>query len=909
MSAARRRRPGRPPRLAEALLRWVLPSRLAEQMLGDLEEEYRRRVPAGRARLWYWSQAVRSIIPAVGMKRAEHNNTRKAKAMESRTMGRTVDRAAAVQEGMGFALRGIRRAPGFTLLVVATLALGLGANATMFSVVDRLLLRPPDHVRQADRVVQVYFSRLSPFTKRQETSPAASYPDFRDLQEVEAFESISGYSNTSLIMGSGTAAERVDVQMASGSLFDTLGVRPGMGRFFAASDDGVEGQRLAVLSHAFWTRRFGRDPDVLGRVLRLGKADYEIVGVAPRGFTGPTLEAVDVWLPLLTAQAVESGSRWQDSRRWYWFRLVARLADGVSAPVAAQAATAAHLRGRADEIARERYDPQAGVVFGSLIPGRGPEPGQEAAVSLWLAGVALLVLVIACANVANLLLTRGIRNRREWAVRQALGISAGRMVGVLLIECLFLALLAGAAAVAVSAWSSSLVYSTLLPHLAPESPLAMPRILLFTGLAAMLATLLAGLIPALQALRIDPARDLRESRAMSATSGRVRSGLLLVQVGMSVVLLVGAGLFLRSLMQLHQLDLGFEPQGVVLASVESEQGAFNDQTAQAVREGMLRLRGAPGVSAVAVSTLTPFRGLWGVSLSRADGQEIEVPHGPYYYVVSADYFKAMGMRIVRGRGFAESDMSASAPPVTVLTQDLAQRAFPGGDALGQCVQVDEPGEELPCTTVVGILADHRSTKIEETESPILYLPMGHPAAANRPQTLVVKASGAAADLIPLVRRTLLDSTPEVRYASVSQASDSIRSQTRSWRLGAVLFTAFGALALVVASLGLYALIAFDVAQKRRELAIRGALGAAGKKLMLGVLRRAFVLTLMGTAVGLAAVYVFGRFLQDLLFRVQALDPLVIGIVAVTLTAVSLAASAAPALRAARVPLAEVLRAE
>ncbi len=816
--------------------------------------------------------------------------------------------ASAVAQGVDRALRGFRRAPGFALAVVATLALGIGANTTMFGIAERLLLRPPAYVSDADRVVQVHFQRLSPFTGTRVISPAFSYPDLTDMSGVGAFVSVAGFANTRATMGSGDDAERVRVQMADGHLFDLLGVRPRVGRFFGPEEDRVTGgSRVAVLGHGFWKRRFGADPAVIGRELRVGRERYTVVGVAPAGFTGPTIGPVDLWLPLRTMQSAEMGDGWTTARRWYWFSAVARLRPGMTVAAAEAAATAAHRAGRVAEVAAGRYDENARAVLGSLIPGRGPNPGSEIVVSRWLVGVSVVMLLIACANVANLLLLRAVRRRRESAVRIALGVSRGHLFVQLLVESLVLALTAGLVALAASRWGSMLVYRTLLTDLDPGDALRSPRVYLFATAAAITSALAAGLVPSLQAARPDVARDLRDGERSSPATGRLRSALLLAQVALSVVLLTGAGLFLRSLSAVHRLDLGFEPEGVLVARLESDDGSFTDETSVAVTLAMERLRGAPGVASVAVASLAPLEGLWGLTLLRRAGDTVQAPRGPYYYVASPDYFRTMGMNVSRGRGFTPADVGPSAPRVTILTEDLAARAFGSEDPLGQCLLVEGSGEDT-CTRVVGVLENHSAAELVDDESPIFYLPPGHPAA-QAPQTLLVRASSDPIALIEPVRRTLLASVPGARFASVTPLTDLIASRSGSWRLGATMFTLFGALALAVASLGLYAVVGFDVAQRRAELGVRAALGAPRGRLLWSALRHTLWWTSAGVAVGLGASVTLARAGRDLLFRVDPADPLAVGAAGLGLLLVAAIAALRPGVAAARTSPTEILRAE
>lgn len=820
----------------------------------------------------------------------------------------------ALRSHLSFAVRGIRRQPAFTAAVVLTLALGIGVNAAMFGVLDRLLLSPPEHVADADRVVHVFVERVSPFTARAETSPSMSWPDYLDLEGVSGFQAVAGYGEREMTMGRGAEAERVQTQWADASLFPLLGVEPHRGRFYGPDEDRLEGaDPVAVLSYGFWQRRFGGDPAAIGRELDIGLLRYTVVGVAPPGFTGPTLDPVDVWLPIRTvAFAEQSGDGWVDARRWYWLRALARLSDGVSTDAASAEATVAHRAGRSEEVALDRYDPEARVVLSSLIVGDSPTAGAEVDVARWLAGVSLLVLLIACANVANLLLLRASRWRRELAVRLALGVSRGRLVAQLLVESLVLAALAGGGALIAAQWGGLLLHRTLVPDLDPGSGFAGARMVVFVVAVSMLAALASGLLPALQASRADLTASLREGGRGASSSRRARSALLVAQVGFSVILLVGAGLFVRSLNAVGQLDLGFDPEGLVLGSIEATGGNFGAVGPEALERAADRLREGGVVHGAAVSSVTPFRGLWGRSFQVPGRDSLELERGPYLYTVSEHYFDVMGMRIVRGRGFTAADRSSAAAPVAVLTEDLARTAFGQEDPLGRCVMPRPAGgEEAMCATVVGIVADHSYQQLVEDEAPLYYLPIGNAAAEGFPPlTLVVRAHpGGVTAALRTVREELLAYGADVRFARTERMTDILGGRSRSWRTGATLFTLFGLLALVVAALGLYSLMAFDVAERRRELGIRAALGAARNELVSMVVGRGVGLTVLGVSAGLVAALGLAGFVRDLLFRVSPRDPVVLVAVAVLLLVVAAAASLLPGLRATRVPPTEALRAE
>ncbi|HKJ03915.1 MAG TPA: ABC transporter permease, partial [Longimicrobiales bacterium] len=437
---------------------------------------------------------------------------------------------------VGQALRGLARSPGFTVSVVTILALGLGANAVMFNVVDRLLLSPPAHVVDANSVRALYLTRTltegTPLTGR--TMAYGDYADFKTLPAFQAVAAISGDQDETL--GRGEGARRVRTVGASASFFPLLGVRPQLGRFFSEDEDAPGAPGTVVLSYEFWQRAFGADPGVLGRTLDLDSGDYTVIGVTPPAFTGTDLTPVDLWLPLETSQARRTdGTTWKEHRNWWWLHVVARLAPGATPALADEQATAAHRHGREDLVAQGRYDAGATIRTAPVIAALGPRPSEESRVARWLGAVSVIVLLIACFNVANLLLARGTRRRRELAVRVALGVSRRRLVAQLLVESLILAALGGAAALVLAQVGGRVVYRNLLPDVGFVGQLSTGRLLLFLGVATLVAALVAGVAPALHAIRSDASVSLKSEGGGGRSTSRARMAFLVAQAALSVV--------------------------------------------------------------------------------------------------------------------------------------------------------------------------------------------------------------------------------------------------------------------------------------------------------------------------------------------------------------------------------------
>jgi len=888
------------------------------EALKDLDEElafhFEETVRALRARGLTDDEARREARRRFGNEAAYRRALEQIDETGTRTKER-VEHMDALRSNVTFALRGIRRSPAFAGAIVAILALGIGANAVMFGVVDRLLLSPPQHVRDADRVRHVYVER-DIFNGTRPVGRTMTYPDYLDLRRVGAFQSVAAYTQAEpLTMGRGEEVERIRVISASASLFPLAGAAPELGRFFDEHDDRLGANPVAVLSDEFWRRRFGADPGMLGRKLDIGQGTYEVIGVAPAGFTGAELEPVDVWLPIERSQELEQeGADWRDHRNWWWMRSVVRLRDDVSAEAAAAEATAAHRAGRQEQIEQDRYDANAELVLGSVIAARGPDPSAEARVARWLAGVSLIVLLIACFNVANLLLARAARWRRELAVRTALGASRGRLVGQLLTESLVLALLGALGALLVARWGWDALHHVLLPNVAFTDQTMGRRLLAFLGTSSILTALLAGLLPALQASRAEVADALRAgARSVSHGSGRLRATLLVAQATLSVVLLIGAGLFVMSLRGARGTDLGFDAEHLAFVRIEWSETLPGEERLRIFRDVAERVRSLPEVDDAALAMTIPFYSSIGIGRPRVPGLDSFPRHpngGPYVNKVSPEYFHTMGLEILRGRGIEEPDDAPEAAPVAVLTESMARAVWPDTDPLGQCIYLDREDEDSPCTTVVGIVENFRRQELIEPQPHFMYfVNQGHPEAAGPPQALMVRTVGPPAEALRSIAAAVRSTSPSIRFPVVRPIMDNIEPQLRSWRMGASMFTVFGLLALVVAALGLYSVLAFDVALRQSELGIRAALGAARSRLVSIVLRRAVTLVTVGVVLGSSVAFAAGRFVASLLYEVSPANPVVYSGVALTLILVAGIAGSVPAWRVARIDPRSALQAE
>ncbi len=447
-----------------------------------------------------------------------------------------------VTQDLAYLARGLRREPGFTVAVVLTLALGIGANATLFGVVDHLLLSPPVHVDGPDNVVRLQVNRLSPFTGQPETMAYQTFSDYKDFDGAEGLESVAAFGDQEVILGRGEDAARTTAVYSTTSYFPLLGVNPALGRFFDESEDEPGAPGVVVLSHGLWQTRYGGREDILGQSLSIGNGTHTVVGVAPEGFNGVDLAPVDLFLPVHAFTTWLGTDSWVTGRGFYWLQILGRVAPSAPRQAIADEATALHLNGRRGFIDQGRYSEDARIVFGSIKAALGPDAPGEIQVSRWLIGVTFIVLLIACANVANLLLARGARRTRELGIRVALGISRRRLVGQLFLESLVLAGLGGAVGLGMASWGGQLMRTSFLPDVAwPASPVN-PRVLLFTMGVALATGLLAGMAPAWRGSDEGVVDSLKAGgRGGIGRRGRSQTALLVTQAALSVILLVGAG--------------------------------------------------------------------------------------------------------------------------------------------------------------------------------------------------------------------------------------------------------------------------------------------------------------------------------------------------------------------------------
>jgi predicted permease len=842
-------------------------------------------------------EGTRSRLKAIDRSRAEQR--------------RRVEWWSAMLQDLRYAVRGLRATPSFTAVVVLALALGVGANATMFGIIDRLLLRPPPFLAAPSQTNLVYLART--FDGVENFTPNMSYTRYVELTKyTTSFSQTAAFFYFDLAIGTGEETTERRVGMVSASFWRFFDAPPALGRYFGPSEDRVpEGATVAVLGYNYWQTRYGGRADILGKSISVGRRSYTIVGIAPAGFVGMDPVGAVVFVPITAGVADIFVASLTDPSTWYtkhnmsWLEVLVRRKSQVSQATADADLTNAYQRSYA---AQERATPIAiarpRALIASVLRERGPNQSNNSKVATWLVGVSLIVLIIACANVANLLLARAFRRRREIAVRVALGVSRGRLLVQLLTESMVLALLGAAAGLVVAEWGGTILRSAMLPDVEWPSLFADSRMLIFTTLAAMAVGVLTGLAPALLARRTDVSAALKAgAREGTYHRSRTRTTLLVIQGALSLVLLIGTGLFVRSLRNVHALDFGYDAPHVLFVSVEMRGVKIDSMPGIALRRDLLeRARSLPGIQDATLTVAVPFWMSWSDDLFTQTKDSI---HGDYLYnTVSPSYFATMGTRIIRGRGFTDADRDG-APRVLIISQSMARKVFPKADALGNCIRVG--ADSVPCSTVVGVAEDIVDRNLGDPAGLQYYAPIAQNGSVGN--GLFVRARGDATDMAGTVRRELQRLMPGVSYVTVTPLTKILEPNVRPWRLGATMFALFGGLALLLAAVGLYSVIAYNVTQRSHELGVRIALGAQGRDVLRLVVGSSLRVAIAGTVIGGTIALVAGRFIAPLLYHVSPKDPLIYAMATVTLLGVAVLASLVPARRATRVDPNVALRAD
>ena len=779
-------------------------------------------------------------------------------------------------QDLRYAARLLRRAPLFTLAVVCTLMLGIGATTTIFSVVNAVILTPLPF-GASERLVQIAEKNdrlgLPTFS-----SSAANYLSWKG--RAHAFESMGAASFGSYnLTGDGGEPEQINGAPITTSLLTVFGLRPVRGRDFRAGDDVTGAPAVALISEALWHRRFGSDPSTVGRHIRVNSIDTEIVGIAPQSLT--LAVAGDIWTPLVATA---------DPRHLNHVLVTfGRMRPGV---------TIAQAQSDMDAVAHD-----VGVEFPEvkdwgihLISMRDTIVGPQLATSLWvLFGAVGCVLLIACANVANLLLSRALARERELALRTAIGATRGRLVRQLLVESVVLSVVGGAAGLALAAASVRLLNATLPPFVLPVPEVHVDvTVLAFAATVSVMTGLFFGLAPAWSMTRADLHSALKQASRGSTGGRRWLGGALAAgELALATMLLIGAGLLAQTLAQLQRQPIGFTPDHLLTFEISPPVSRYPLDSKAPVFYGSLidALRGIPGVVGAAVSSGLPFgNGNYTTTPMYVDGGITDQPFPIDWRIVSPDFFSVMRIPLLRGRTFTDADKSL----VTVISQATARRFFGDVDPIGRVVSrvADRRGY-----TVIGLVGDVRNAALNQ-DSPAVYYPS--PSRVWPRMDLAVRTAGDPTSVLPAVRQAVRQIDPDVPISNVRTETDWVSANAAQPRLNAVLLGVFSTVALVIAAVGVYGILAYSVTQRTREIGLRMALGASRGGVLRLVVREGMTVGLAGICIGLAGALALGRTIASLVFGVPVHDPLTFVVVTAVLTAVALIACALPAARASRV---------
>jgi predicted permease len=815
-----------------------------------------------------------------------------------------------IRQDVAYAVRSLRRARAVSLTVILTLALGLGVNAAMFSLLDVIFLRPPAGVAHPGELRRVW-------SERQFRSGTKFWSGFDYMGYAALGKNLGDRADVTFYepprprkLATGENAPTAAVSGVQSNYFAVLGAKPQRGRLFADDEDRVDVQSaVAVVSDAFWKRELGGAPDAIGQRLTLSNQRFTVIGIAAPGFAGADLDATDVWLPIAASigDYRPGGKPWWQNPNVNGFQVVLRLRPTAQEGELVQRATAIL---RSPGIGY-RQDTSTVAKFGSIIAARGPgDLKAEMHVATRLAAVALIVLLIACANVVNLLLARAVSRRREIAVRIALGVSRRRLVRMLVTESVLLAMLATAAAVVAASWGGALLRSLLMPevHFA-ESPLHW-RVLAFALVAALAAGTLAGLVPALQSASPDLTAALKAgSRDGAPHRSRLRSALVMCQAALSVVLMVGAVLFVRSLHNVKAHDVGYAVDRLAFASVryDTKDSARDAGMPARLRALEPRIAAIPGVERVAFASMRPKWGMMFVGyFPDVDTTGRRMPDG-IYTAVSRGYFAATGTKLVRGNAF-DTESSGDAPYTVIVNQAMADAIWPNQDPIGHCVHFKTSA--APCATVIGVVQTALLNSIGEKPSPHFYVSLDHaPFTTWGASDVIVRADPARLVTVQRTLAQLLRGEFPGAIPSLTSMTTAMEPEYRPWQLGATLFTLFGGLALLVAGIGIYSTVSYAVSQRTHEFGIRMALGARAGDVMRHVVRDGVSTVSAGIVIGILMAFAAGRFVASLLYGIAPSDPVAMIGVAVVLLAVAALAALAPARRAARADPVAALRAD
>ncbi|MGB7923549.1 MAG: ABC transporter permease [Pyrinomonadaceae bacterium] len=789
-------------------------------------------------------------------------------------------------QDLRYGVRALLLKPGFAAVAILTVALGIGATSTIFSFVNGILLRPLPY-QNPERLVLLDETAV----KRGVDSMGVSFPNFVDWREQNhVFEDIGAHVEDSLTLAGDGEPEQLAGANVSQGTFEVLGVAPVLGRTFVAEEDRPDHDTVAILSYGLWQRRFGSNPRIIGQTINLNNRPRTVIGVMPPGFRFP--EVAELWTPLAL-----------DSQRWtrndHGLMAVARLKPGV---------TLEQAQAEFDTIALniEKQNPVTNEGLGVKLNGlRAGLVGDYQRALIILLGVVGFVLLIACANVANLLLARASARQKEMAIRSALGASRGRIFRQLLTESLLLGLMGGAFGLVLALWGLDL----LLAAIPVEIPFWMKfsmdgRVLGFTIGVSLVTGLIFGVAPAMQASRPDLNETLKDGGRSGTGTGhhRLRNLLVVAEVALSLMLLVGAGLMMRSFMRLQQVNSGINPENVLTMEVPLPRAKYPEpeQRSAFFKQLIERTSALPGAQAVGATSNLPLSGSrWGRSLTVEGHPVLSVGQADMinHCVITPAYFRAIGTPLLMGRDFSDED-AKDATKVTIIDERLAEQYWPGESPLGKRIRFGPPEGNEPWHTIIGVVGAVRHERLDTVTRKTVYLT--HLQLPIREMTLVVRTLTPPESLAAAIRNQVLELDHDQPVANVRTMKEVVARSVWQTRLYTILFGAFAAVALILASVGIYGVMAYSVTQRTHEIGIRMALGAQTRDVLRMVVGHGMLLALAGVGIGLAGSFALTRVMASLLYGVSATDPQTFVGVSLLLTAVALLACYIPARRATRV---------
>src|SRR5215813_2749451 len=862
---------------------------IVEELAAHLEATYEDALAAGLSEAEAEARALRSYdwrLLECELSRTEQPPAVRAMRPSLELIERKGGlRMESLIQDLRFGMRMLMKNPGFTLIAVVTLALGIGANTSIFSLVNAVLLRPLPFP-EAGRLAQVWNTNL----EKGITSFAITVRDYTDWRKrSQAFERLAAYRFWTFTLTGGGEPEQLPGNNVSASFFSTLGVSPLLGRTFLPAEEQPGGAPVVALSHGLWQRRFGGDPGIINQTVMLDGKAYTVVGVMPAGFAFPIrTKPAELWTPLVfqPAELERGGNNLQ---------VLGRLKPSLALKQAQ-----AELSDLSRQLEAGR--PTSGLRFDvRVISLAQAVAGDVQSVLLLLLGAVGCVLLIACANVANLLLARAATRYREIAVRRALGASRGRLTAQLLTESALLSLLGGTLGLAL-AWFSLDLLVTLSPINLPRAEQARIDgwVLAFTFCLSLFTSLLFGLAPALQSARVNLNDALKEGArhgANSRSGSRLRRLLVVTEIAMALVLLICASLLLQSFARLYRVDSGINTQNVLTAALSLNSSQYQDTPGRIIftRELLERVRALPEAQAAGLTSDLPLRGSAITESFTIEGRPApEARHQAGWYTASASYFRALGVPLLRGRDFTEQDAETS-PRVVIINQTLARRFWPAGEAVGQHIKI---ANDLP-REIIGVVGDTKHLGLDKETMPEMYVPYAQARYLMSVQ-LVVRTIADPLRVADALRRQVLALNPNQPVSQIKTMEQCLSEGVALPRFRSVLLGLFSALALALAVIGLYGVMSYTVTQRTHELGVRLALGAQAADVLKLILKQGLKLALSGIVIGLLTALALTRWIETLLFNVRPTDPLTFTVIALLLLAVALLACWLPARRATKV---------